>query len=144
MAEETTEAGSAKDLIRRMNEEVWQAGKLGFVDEVVADGYVEHNTASPEPIRGSAGYKENVQMVHDAFSDIEVTTEDVLAEGDRVAYRYTMTGTHTGPIMGIESTGEEVTFGGMGIARVADGRIVEAWSQVDVAGLMQQLGADPG
>lgn len=132
-----------KEILRRLNEETWAEGTLGLVDELVADDYVEHNTASPEPIRGPDGYKENVEMVRAAFPDMDVALEHVIGERDTVAYHYTITGTHQGPLMGIEPTGVEVAFSGMGIARVEDGELVESWSNVDLAGLMDQLGATP-
>lgn len=129
-----------KDLVRRSNEELWGEGDLDLVDEYVADNYVEHNTASPEPIRGPEGYRENVQMVRAAFPDLQVSTEDLIAEGNEVATRYRLTGTHRGPLMGIEPTGERVEVEGMSIGRFEDGKVVEGWSNIDVMGLMRQLG----
>jgi steroid delta-isomerase-like uncharacterized protein len=138
----TTEAN--KEIVRRMNEEVWGEGNLDLVDEYVAADYLEHNTASPEDIHGREGYKANVEMVRTAFPGMEVTTENLVAEGERVAFRYTITGTHEGELMGIEPTGTEVNFSGMAIARFEDGKVVEDWSNVDLFGLMQQLGVvDP-
>lgn len=131
-----------KEIVRRMNEDVWGEGTLELIEEYVAEEYIEHNTASPEDIRGPEGYRENVEMVRTALPDMEVdvVTEHLVAEGDRVYYHYTITGTHDGPFMGIEPTGTEVSVSGMGIARFEDGMIVESWSNVDVLGLMQQLG----
>lgn len=129
-----------KEIQRRMNDEVWAKGNLDRIDEYVAEDYVEHNTASPQEIHGPDGYRENVEQVRAAFPDMDVINEDLVAEGDRVAYRYTITGTHQGSLMGIEPTGAEVAIAGMGIARIEDGKLVESWSNVDVMGLMVQLG----
>ena len=129
-----------KEIQRRMNDEVWGEGNLDLIGEYVAEDYVEHNTASPQAIHGPDGYRENVEMTRTAFPDMGVINEDLVAEDDRVAYRYTITGTHQGPVMGIEPTGEEVEISGMGIARIEDGKLVESWSNVDVMGLMVQLG----
>ncbi len=74
----------------------------------------------------------------------EATTACQGTEDDRGAYRCTMTGTHAGPLMGVEPTGKDVRFAGMGVARFEEGQVAEAWSLVDVAGVMQQLDAGPG
>lgn len=129
-----------KELVRRSNNEIWGKGNLEMLDEYVADDYVEYNTASPEPIRGPEGYKQNVQMVRTAFPDLEVTTEDLIAEGDKVVTRYTLTGTHEGELMGIEPTGKTVEFEGISIGKLEDGKVVKGWSNIDVVGMMQQLG----
>lgn len=129
-----------KELVRRSNEEIWGKGNLDFIDGYVAEDYIEHNTASPEPIRGPDGYKENVRMVRSAFPDLEVTTEDLIAEGNKVVTRYTLTGTHQGQIMGIEPTGQEVEVEGISIGKIEDGQVVEGWTNIDVMGMMQQLG----
>lgn len=129
-----------KDTQRRMLEEVWAEGNLELIDDLVGENYVEHNTASPQPIRGPEGYKENVEMVRSAFPDMAVISEDLAGEGDKVAYRYTIVGTHEGPLMGIEPTEKEVEIAGMGIVQIEDGKLVEGWSNVDVLGMMQQLG----
>lgn len=129
-----------KEVIRRMNDEVWAESNLDLVDEYVAEDYVEHNTASPEEIHGPEGYKENVRMLRGGFSNVEVTTEHLVAEGDKVCNHYTITATHDGEFMGIEPTGNEVSVSGMAIARFEDGKLVEDWSVIDVMGLMVQLG----
>lgn len=136
----TSELKENKDLVRRINDEVWAQGNLDLVDEHVAPGYVEHSNAAPEALHGPEGYKANVEMVRAALPDMEVETEHLVAEGDLVVNHYTITGTHDGPLMGIEPTGNEVRFSGVGIIRFADGKIVEDWGIIDIFGLMQQLG----
>lgn len=133
-----------KDLMRRVNDELWSKGNLDFIDDYVAEDYVEHNTAVPEPIRGPDGYRENVEMVHSAFSDVEVTTEHLIAEDNKVVNHWTITATHDGPFMGLDPTGKEVQFSGISIGEIEDGKVVKGWSNVDVLGLMQQLGAVEG
>lgn len=129
-----------KELVRRSTDAIWGKGDVSMVDDYVSDDYVEHNVASPEPIRGPDGYRENVEMVRSAFPDLEVTTEDVIAEGDKVVTRYTLVGTHEGPLMGIEPTGRSVDVEGISIGRLEDGRLVEGWTQVDMMSLLSQLG----
>jgi len=136
----STQGVNNKKLAQRSNEKLWGEGNLEIIDEYVAEDYVEYNTASPEPIRGKEGYRENVEMVHRAFPDLEVTTKDLIAEDDKVVTRYTLTGTHEGQLMGIEPTGNEVEVEGISIGRLEDGQVVEGWSNIDVMGMMQQLG----
>lgn len=135
----STEARN-KEIVRRINEEVWAAGNLDLIDEHVAEDYVEHSNASPEPIRGPAGYKANVREFHDGFSDVEVTTEDLIAEGNTVVNHWTFTATHTGEYAGIEPTGADVEFSGISIIDLEDGIIIEDRAVMDVSGLLQQLG----
>jgi predicted ester cyclase len=77
---------------------------------------------------------------YDAFPDMHVTIDDMVAEGDKVAARVTMTGTHKGEIMGIPPTNKKVTFSLIVISRFAGGKIVEDHGQFDALGLMRQLG----
>ena len=83
-------------------------------------------------------------MLRSGFPDFQATMEDLLAEGDKVALRFTFRGTHQGEFLGIAPTGKQVTMVGIDIFRIADGRIVELWGQEeDVLGMMQQIGAIP-
>ncbi len=75
--------------------------------------------------------------------DLHLTLGDILAEGDRVAFRYTMEGTHQGDFVGIPPTGKPFSVEGMIIARVVDSKAVERWANLDTLGLMQQLGVIP-
>ncbi|WP_049907621.1 ester cyclase [Haloferax elongans] len=129
-----------KQLVRRSNDEIWGDGNLDIIEGYVADDYVEHNAASPQTIHGPEGYKENVQIVRSAFPDLEVTTEDVIAEDDKVVTRYTLRGTHEGELMGIEPTGKTIEVQGISIGRFEDETVVEGWSVIDMMSMMQQLG----
>ncbi len=131
-----------KALIREVIEEVWNKGNLEAVDRYFAPDYVDH-APLPGQAPGPEGYRGAVAAVRDAFPDLRLTLEDILAEGDRVAFRYTMEGTHQGDFMGIPPTGKPFSVGGMIIARVAEGKAVERWANLDTLGLMQQLGAIP-
>jgi steroid delta-isomerase-like uncharacterized protein len=78
-----------------------------------------------------------------AFPDFAVTVEDAVAEGDKVALRVTIRGTHQGALMGTPPTGKPIAISGMSLWRIADGKIVERWESADMLGLMQQLGVIP-
>jgi predicted ester cyclase len=80
-----------------------------------------------------------------AFPDLRMTTEDLVADGDRIARRFRIEGTHAGAFMGIPPSGQRVALGGIAIHRVAEGRLVETWLSYDCLGLLRQLGSDdPG
>ena len=131
-----------KALARRFLEEGWDKGNLKVLDEVLAANFVDHNP--PPGLAGDReGEKQAITLWRAAFPDLKSTIEDLIVEGDRVAGRVTVRGTHKGEFMGISPTGRQVTIEGMFIGRAAAGKIAETWSQFDATGLMQQLGAMP-
>jgi steroid delta-isomerase-like uncharacterized protein len=132
-----------KALARRVFDEVWSQGKLDLADEILTPDFVGRPGGMGEPFKGPAGAKEFIGRLREAFPDITFTVEDMIAEGDLVATRWTATGTNDGEFMGIEPTGRQATIGGMTIQRFEDGRIVEGWTQQDALGLLRQLGAVP-
>ena len=88
-------------------------------------------------------FEQSLRELRAAFPDYHGTNIDTIAEGDKVAQRWTYYGTHQGPFMGIAPTGKQVTFNGMSIDQYADGKMVNLWVQVDMLGVLQQLGAAP-
>lgn len=133
-----------KDVVRRHFEECWRQGNLAVVDDLLDITYVSH--APPPPGVGSdrEGFKQIVTLFRSVFPDIHYTVEDQLAEGDKVATRWTARGAHRGPFMGLPPSGKEVTFTGIFIDRIVDGKCVEHWGAIDRLGMMEQLGAVPG
>lgn len=128
--------------VRRFFEEVWSTGDLALRDSFLAPGYQGHVAGSPGPIDRET-WTAWLTGFREAFPDARFTVDDMLADGDLVAARLTMRGTHLGELNGIPPTGREVTVTGMSIERVADGRIVEGWNQNDALGLLTQLGVLP-
>jgi steroid delta-isomerase-like uncharacterized protein len=131
-----------KALVRRFFEEVWSTGDITQRDEFLAPGYRGHISGSPQAIDRD-GWTAWFQGFRSAFPDARFTVEDLIAEGDRVAARLTMRGTHLGPLNGIPPTGRPVVVSGMSIERIANGRIVEGWNENDALGMLGQLGALP-
>lgn len=133
-----------KTLVRRWTEEAWNKGNLSIVEEIYAATYVGHDPASPigDPV-GPEGAKQFVATYRRAFPDTHITIEQLVAEGDTVVSRFTARGTHNGPLMDLAPTGKPVTVTGIGISRVAGGKIVEEWTNYDALGMLQQLGAVP-
>lgn len=130
---------------RRVLVEVWGEGKLDVVDELLASNYVDHTPRGPEPssVQGAEGLKQAVTLFRDAFPDLTYRVDLQVIQGNLVATRFTATGTHTGTFQGIPPTGRRVTYTGIDMNRVVDGRIVEAWVNYDALGLLQQIGAVP-
>jgi steroid delta-isomerase-like uncharacterized protein len=111
------------------------------MDELFAADFVDHNPAVLS--HDLEGTKQLFSMYLDAFPDVQITVDDLIAEGDRVAARFTGQGTHKGPFMGLPPTGKPFTLTAIDILRIVDGKIVEHWGEADTLGLLQQLGAIP-
>ncbi len=123
-------------IARRWFEDFWDKGNLGVADEILAPDYIGHG----DPPNRIEDEKRQVTMLRTAFSEAQVTTEDQIAAGDKVVTRWTSRGMHTGEFLGLPPTGKEVTLTGILIQRIAGGRIVEAWGEADLWGVMRQLG----
>lgn len=109
------------------------------IDEVVEPNVLFH-TPVPTNATGAQVIKQVWEVLLRAFPDIHVAVEDVIAEGDKVVCRNTVTGTHQGEYMGVPPTGKTITYREIFILRFVDGRIAEGWGIVDVASQMRQLG----
>ena len=114
-------------------------GNFDALDEIVTPEYVLH----PGEVRGADGLKEMVQGYRDALSGLKVTIDHQFTDGDFVATRYTVSGTHDGDLMGTPPSGKDVAFTGITVSRCDGGRIAEEWEITDVVGLLGQIGALP-
>jgi steroid delta-isomerase-like uncharacterized protein len=130
-----------KTVIRRVFNELVNQGNFEAASELLSADYVNHDLPAPAP--GADGFKQVTMMFRTAFPDIVVTLDQEIAEGDRVATQGTFTGTHQGDFMGIPATGKRVSIKYIDIWRMEDGKGRENWVQMDIMGLMQQLGVVP-
>jgi steroid delta-isomerase-like uncharacterized protein len=131
-----------KALVRRFVEAV-NTGNPAIIDEIVATDFVLHDTALPMEIRGIEGAKQWLNMSRTAM-DIHVTILDLVAEGDKVAKHYTLSGTHKGEFGGIPPTGKQFTQElALSIYRFTGGKIAEIWMAYNALPMMQQLGVIP-
>ena len=127
-------------LIRRYYlDEVWNKGNLALVAKLIAPDCIVHDPIMAGLI-GPEGVVRFVTTWRTAFPDLQFTIEDHIAEGNKVATRVTLRGTHTGQLRDIAPTGKQITVTGMTISHVVDGKIVEIWIARDDLGLRQQLG----
>ena len=131
-----------KALARRVFDEVWSKGKLDLADEFLSPDFVGRPGSLAEPFRGPEGAKQFLGRLREAFPDMRYDVEEMVAEGDLVATRWTCTATHEGEFMGFEPTERRATIGGMTFLRFAgDGTILEGWTQMDAIGLLRAIGA---
>ncbi len=127
---------------RRIVEEAFSQGKLSVVDEVCAPGMREHQ-GGVEPANAD-GLKAAIRMLRNAFPDLSLKIEDVVAEGDQVWARLRCSGTHRGALVGIPPTGRTFETTAIDICRFESDRLVEHWGVPDRLGMLEQLGLAPG
>lgn len=135
-----------KLLVRRLFEEFVNEANEATADEVIHPDTIDHSASSQTPAGrapGVEGVKQFFVHFRKSFPHLQSTIEDIIAEGDRVAIRYTAHTKHEGDYLGIPATNKEVTLTGIAIYRVADGQLAEAWLESNALGLLQQLGALP-
>lgn len=137
-----SEEAQNKATVRDFIEEVWNKGILSVLDEAYTPDYVYYGPGGQE-IKGPESFKQMVEMFRAAFPDLHCTVEDQLAEGDKVATRWVLRGTHKGELMGASPTGNEIVMSGTVIHRFAGDRVAEARDMWDSLSFMQQLGVVP-
>jgi steroid delta-isomerase-like uncharacterized protein len=131
-----------KSFIRRFIDEVINQKNLDAIDGLVADDFVEH-VPFPGQGPGPEGLKYAIGLFVNAFPDLRWTTDEQIAEGDKVVSRFTWTGTHCGSFLGVPPTGRRVRVWGVVTDLVRGGKLAESRIIMDTLGLMQQLGTIP-
>ena len=136
----STEVNKAS--MRRFYEEAFNKKNRAAIDEFIDPTQVDH-AAPPGTPGGLEGARQTLTMYLTAFPDLYFTVEDLIAEGDKVVARLTVRGTQQGVFMGIPPTGKHATVTAIDINRMAGGKSVEHWLEMDTLGLLQQLGVIP-
>ena len=132
-----------KAIVRRYRE-IHNNDEMERLEEVLAADFVPHSTMPGMPWNGLESARQIHLLARASFPDMSVQTEDLIAEDDRVVERWTQTQTHTGaPFMGIPPSNKPLVMTGMSIYRIANGKIVEHWGNMDFFGMMAQMGAIP-
>jgi predicted ester cyclase len=130
----------AKAIVRDYLDQVWNKGNRSIIDTYIAVGYKQHARGTPP---GRDGVKSFFAMIDSAFAGATYEFADLIADGDKVAWRWTLRAKHTGPFQGLPATGRPVAITGMSMVRVANGKLAEHWGEQDMLGLLQQLGVLP-
>lgn len=131
-----------KEMAQRWYGEVMSEGKMEVIDELCAPDFVDHDPL-PGTTADLAGMKDFVAQIRAAFPDMQVTADEMVAEGDRLAVRSTMRGTHEGDFMGIPGSGKKVEVSNYDFVRFENDQAAEHWGVIDSAALMEQLGMAP-
>ena len=111
--------------------------------ELISPDAIFHVPGRPEPLQGPFGYLALIRMMRGGFPDIQWTLEETIAEGDKIAARFTMRGTHQGTFLGVPPTGRKIEVKAMNFYRLSGGQFVEEHGQPDLLGVLQQIGAMP-
>jgi predicted ester cyclase len=133
----------AKAVIRRWNDEGWSGGNYDLAHEIIAPVMTVHGAGGQAVGMGPDGLIDLIKTWRTAFPDGRMTVDDIIVEGDLVGIRNTWHGTQTETFYGIPPSGKEVHVTSVGLDRVTDGQVVEGWGELDMVGMMQQLGAMP-
>jgi steroid delta-isomerase-like uncharacterized protein len=135
----TIEANKA--VMHRFTEFVNTANEK-LATELIAPDAIFHVPGLSEPLRGPAGYVTIIRMMRVGFPDIQWVLEDMVAEEDKVAARFTLRGTHQGTFFGVPPTGKTIVVQSMAFYHLSAGQLVEEHGQADMLGLLQQIGAE--
>jgi steroid delta-isomerase-like uncharacterized protein len=130
-----------KQLVLRFYDELWNRGNLDAADELVGADYVRDDLRRGDAPPGPAGQKAVAQQFRAAFPDTRLEVEALVAEGDLVVARWTISGTHSGVWGSVSPTGRSVRFAGVNFFRLANRKIAEIWNVRDDLGLREQIGA---
>ena len=129
-----------KAIVRRFYEEVMSQGKVDLLDEIMAENFTDNGETLFGSPRGRDTLKQGIAATHRVFPDLAVQLHDVIASGDMVGVRGTMRCRQLGEFLGVPATGNELSWAGLAMFRVVDGRIAERWFNSDSLSVVQQLG----
>ncbi len=132
-----------KDVMSRFLEFI-NTGSEELAQELISTAAIFHVPGRAEPVKGPQGYLEVIAMMRAGFPDIQWTLEETIFEGNKIAARFTMRGTHHGNFFGVPATGKKIQVQAMNFYRLSDGRFIEERGQPDLLALLQQIGAIPG
>jgi steroid delta-isomerase-like uncharacterized protein len=129
-----------KQLVQRWFDEVWNQGNPATIDELMLPDGKAHGFPEPSAIlTGPSEFKQAHSLFNEAFSNIKVEVNEIIADGDNVAARWTATITHTGHTLGFPPTGRRASFSGTSFLHIANGKIAEAWNHIDFTRVVLEL-----
>jgi steroid delta-isomerase-like uncharacterized protein len=129
-----------KNLVRRWFEEVWDKGRLSAIPEMFAQPGRAHGFPDPDSVINSAEeFAEHCKAFRQAFPDVRISVDDLIADGDKIAVRWTATMTHTGDGLGFPATSKKVLVSGSSFLICGNGQILEGWNYMDLTRMRLQL-----
>jgi predicted ester cyclase len=134
----------SKTIVRRFYDEVMGQGRMEVLDELMDPNFVDHGEALFDSPQGRETLRQGIVAAQGVLPNLNVHLEDVIAEGDLVGVRGTMRCTHAGAFLGVPGTGHELSWKGLAIFRIADGKIAERWFNSDSISILRQLRLAPG
>lgn len=138
---EMAQAQAGAQAVREMWAALRPGGDLGAIERLVTADYVRHTAGGGHHDR--AEFIATMSALHAAFPDLETRIDDLVADADRVAYRWTSTGLHSGDYLGVPPTQRRITATGITFARIVDGRIAEEWTSWNKTSVLHRLGIFP-
>ena len=127
-------------LISRIAEDIWNRGDIDVADDIMIADAKYHGPHMPNGVGVREDWKRAITMYRAAFPDSHVTYEELIITDDTVIGRWSATATHTGELPGLAPTGKHIVISGITIYRFSESKISEAWEQLDLLGMWQQLG----
>ena len=140
--EEKANAEKLKTAVKQIVEEAWNKGNLDVLDNIIAEGYVYHIPPYPDA-KGLEAYKERIKNYRGSYPDFKLVVDgEIIIQGNQVALRWIITGTHTQPIpsIPIPPTGKKIVLTGCDVSHWKDGKCIEEWNHADFLGYMKQFG----
>jgi predicted ester cyclase len=132
-------ADANKAVVRRFNREVIERGDWASFEALIAPDFVNRSAPAGAPNGPESMWNTFATVLRPALADLSVTIHDQIAEGDKVTTRKTISGTHAGPLLGVEATGRPLAIDVIDVVRVADGRYAEHWGVNTLAAVLAQL-----
>jgi steroid delta-isomerase-like uncharacterized protein len=129
-----------KSLVQRFYNEVWNTWDEQAVREILSPE-IDFRGSIGLQKHGHDGFIEYMKLIRSIFPDFHNQIDDLIAEGDKLVARLTYTGTHNGPIFGIEATGRRISYRGVAIFEIAESKINKVWVLGDLLSLLKQIGA---
>jgi steroid delta-isomerase-like uncharacterized protein len=130
-----------KAIVRRLYEEVWNKRKLEIINEIISPSHALQAPNISGSSIGPVAYRRNVSRFLAGYPDLHWTIVDIIAEKDKVVACWTISGTHRGDYMGVPATNKKVSVDGITVHHIANGKIMDSYSNWDALGMMRQLGA---
>ena len=130
----------SKTIVRRFYDEVMGQGRVEVLDELMDPNFVDHGEALFDSPQGRENLRQGIVAAQGVLPNLNVHLEDVIAEGDLVGVRGTMRCTHAGTFLGVPGTGHELSWKGLAMFRIVDGKIAERWFNSDSVSIVRQLG----